>query len=284
MHPAIEAVLADQGVIRASAYPRLGSTLTRLKQAGVLDAPLPGVYVRAGEDSALVRLRAVCAWAGPSGVLHDRSAASIWLPELSGPVAFLAHPTLRSRPRVVVCRRQVPPEFVAERQGLRFASPSYSAVELAALDDGRTICEALRRGLADGDSLAAADAALRGSHGQVERSRVVAACTENPWSYAELRLQRILRQAGIADWVANRPLVLGGHQLRPDIRMRRRRLVIEFDGRAVHGADQFLADRERQNLLESAGYHVLRFGWEHLDQPEYVVTAVRDTLRHASPA
>ena len=280
----IEAVLADQGVIRAAAHPRLRSALTRSRQAGALDSPLPGVYVRAGDDSALGRLRAVCAWAGPSGVLHDRSAAGIWLPEESGAVALLAHPSLRSRPHVVVSRRMVPPEFVVEEQGLRFASPGYAAVELAATDDGRAICEALRRGLADPATLAAAEAALGGSHGQSERRRVVAACAQNPWSYAELRLQRILRDAGITDWVANRPIVLTGRELRPDIRMRRRRLVIEFDGRTFHGPDRFLADRERQNLLESAGYHVLRFGWEHLDQPEYVAATVRETLRHASPA
>lgn len=169
-------------------------------------------------------------------------------------------------------------------QGVRAASPSFAAVELAAHDDGRAICEALRRGLADPGSLADAEAALRGSHGQVERSKVVAGCVENPWSYAELRLHRILREAGVTDWVANRPLALGGRRLRPDVRLRARRLIIEFDGRTAHGPGEFLSDRERQNVFEAAGYHVLRFGWEHLDQPEYIVTTVREALRHAPPS
>jgi very-short-patch-repair endonuclease len=178
----------------------------------------------------------------------------------------------------------IPPEFVTSQGGVRFASPAYAAVELAGEDDGRALCEALRQGLADQSGIESAAACLAHTRGQVRRSVVVAQATGNPWSYAELRLQRILSEAGIRDWVANRPIRLAGHILRPDIRFRSRRLIVEFDGRATHdNSAQFLADRERINLLESGGYHVLRFGWEHLDQPEYVVKLVRACHLWASP-
>lgn len=195
-------------------------------------------------------------------------------------MVFLAHPSLRSRRGVVVSHRPIPQEFVGQEGGIRFAIPAYAAVELAATDDGRAVCECLRLKLADNDTLNLALAALSGSRGQAARRRTVAACGTNPWSYAELRLHRILLAAGITDWVANRPLRVSGALLWPDIRFRRAKLILEFDGRDVHDrSGQFLSDRERQNLLEAAGYRVLRFGWEHLDQPDYIVTMVRRALR-----
>lgn len=280
MHPAVEAELADHGVITVAAHPRLRSVLSRLHLAGVLANPLPGVYLPADDRSRLGWLRATTAWSSPHGVLHGRSAAALWLPRLDGPIAFLAHPSLRSRRGVVVSRCLVPPEFVESKRGIRFASPAYSAVELAAIDDGRAICECLRQKLADRDGIERALEALGGSDGQRIRRTVVKACAGNPWSYAELRLHRILRDAGITGWVANRPLRVLGTVVWPDVRFLRTRLVLEFDGRETHGRpDQFLSDRERQNLIEAADYRVLRFGWEHLDQPDYIAGIVRAALR-----
>ena len=285
VHPRIEAILAEHGVVTVAAHPRLESSLRRLTREGILDNPLPGVFAPRGEQDALAWLRAATAWSAPDGVLHGRSAACLWLPELAGPVAFVAHPTLRARRGVVVCRRLVPPEFVRATAGLRVASPAYAAVELAGLDDGRALCEALRLRLVDQPAIADALGAFTGAPGNALRRRATAACAHSPWSYAELRLHRILLEAGITGWVANAKLVIGGVLLYPDVRFRARLLVLEFDGRETHGSREgFLADRERWNLLEAAGYHVLRFGWEHLDQPDYVVTMVRRAFIAAPPA
>jgi very-short-patch-repair endonuclease len=284
MDTRISTLIAEQGFIAVADQPRLRWALSQLKAEGKLQTPLPGIYLPAGFSPG-AWLRAVSAWAAPLGVLNARTAASLWLPELVSPVAFVAHPSLRSRRGVAVSRRTVPCEFVNERDGIRFVTPAYAAVELAATDDGRAACEALRLRLADTDTLAAALACLRGSPGHTARRKAVAACAENPWSYAELRLHRILRQARVTDWVANRPLRLGDRQLWPDIRFKRRLLILEFDGRKVHNDPiQFLTDRERWNLFEAFGYHVLHFGWEHLDRPDYVVAATRAALRIAAPA
>lgn len=283
MDTRVEVTIAEQGYIAVADHPRLRSTLSKLRLAGKLVAPLPGIYLAPG-FSNLDWLRAVSAWAGPIGALHGRSAASLWCREYTSPVALVAHPGLAPRPGVQVSRRAVPRGFVRVRGGVRFASPAYAAVEMAASDDGRAICEALRLRLADQDELSLALGAQAGSTGQTIRRKVVIACAGNPWSYAELRLQRILASAGIGDWVANRPIMLGGRELRPDIRFRHRMLIVEFDGRETHdGPSRFLADRERLNLFEAHGYHVLRFGWEHLDQPDYVIAAVRAALRLAAP-
>jgi hypothetical protein len=284
MDTRIATLIAEQGFIAVADHPRLRWALSQRKADGELQTPLPGIYLPA-DFSPGAWLQAVSAWAAPLGVLNARTAASLWMPELISPVAFVAHPSLRSRRGVTVSRRTVPCEFVDERDGIRFATPAYAAVELAATDDGRAACEALRRRLADTDTLAAALASLRGSPGHSARRKAVAACAENPWSYAELRLHRILREARITDWVANRPLRLGGRELWPDIRFRKRLLILEFDGRKVHSDPvQFLTDRERWNLFAAFGYHLLHVGWEHLDRPDYVVAATRAALRIAAPA
>ena len=180
-------------------------------------------------------------------------------------------------------RRVVPPEQVTHAVGIRLASAAYAAAELASHDDGRAACEALRLGLASHSDLVAAAAALAGTRGQAERVRAIAACEDNPWSYAELRLHRILRSAGIKNWVANRPIRLGSRLLEPDVRFRHRRVIIEVDGRATHQRPgQFLLDRERQNEFAIAGYLVIRFTWEQLDDPDYVLRVVREVL-HGCP-
>jgi very-short-patch-repair endonuclease len=281
MDPRVAGLLADHGVVRAAAHPRLKSALVRLKAAGVLKTPLPGTYVMAADPSERTWLRAVCAWAGPLGVLHEGTAAGLWLAGASGQPAAVAHPTHKSRHRVIVTRRRVPDQFVQTADGLRFVTPSYAALELAAHDDGRAICEGLRRRLVTPLGLQEALVALAGTEGQAARRCVVRDCLGNPWSYGELRLHRILRTAGITGWVANANLWLGGELFHPDFLFPGQRVVVEFDGRTVH-AGQFLEDRERQNLLVSHGYLVIRFGWEHLDDPAYVVAVVRRTLTSAS--
>ncbi|MFT4109063.1 hypothetical protein [Propionicimonas sp.] len=282
MDTRIVGLLAGQGHIAVSEHPRLRWSLSQLKASGELLTPLPGIYLSPGFTTT-DWLKAVSTWSSPHGVLHAGSAASIWLPELTSPVAQLAHPSLRSRRNVEVTRRRIPPGFVMELPGLRLAAPAYAAAELAATDDGRAACEAIRLRLADSDNLLIALVALQGTVGQEARRKAVLACRTNPWSYAELRLHRILIGAGITDWVANRPLRLGDRLLWPDVRFRRRRLILEFDGRTVHNQpSQFLIDRGHWNLFEAFGYHMLHFGWEHLDEPAELVGIVRQAYRRAA--
>jgi hypothetical protein len=179
MHPAIPAILADVGAMKVADHTRFRSTLSRLAGTGVLENPLPGTYAPLIETEEQW-LRAVCAWAGPSGVIHAETAASLWLPGSEGRHTRLAHPTLRSRHRVLVHRKRIPPEFVRESGGIRYAPPAYVAVELAATDDGRAICQALRRRLATPAQLEAALAAMVGSRGQATRRCVVHDCLSNP--------------------------------------------------------------------------------------------------------
>lgn len=279
MHPEIAYILAENGAIATKQHPNLGSTLRRLHLHGDLDNPLPGVFVAPGQYHGVTRLRAVSLWSAPLGVLHERTAAGIWFPGIETPLVRLAHPTLRSRSRVHITRRQIPREFIRSAKGLRTASAAYVAAELAAFDDGRAATEVLRLKLATPDELRQATRTLAATVGHEQRTRVIAACADNPWSYAELRLHRILRETGITGWVANRPIRIGSQVFDPDIRFLKRRVIIEVDGRETHLLTrQFLLDRQRQNAFTVADFRVIRFTWEQLDDPAYVITVVRAVL------
>lgn len=277
MHPSLQQLLATDGVIRQRDHPRLASALSRARASGELTSPLPGVFVPA-QAGATSLLQAASAWSTPGGVIHRESAASLWLPDLRDPAVWLAHPTLRSRGGVHVTRRTIAAEWVAVIGGARFATPGYAAVELASEDAGRALCEALRQRLVRTDELPTVLASLAGTRDQAARRVVVHDAMRNPWSFGELQLHKVLSRAGISGWVANRPIRCAGVTVIPDIRFLNVKLVIEFDGRGVH-EQRFIADRERQNLLEAAGFRVIRFGWEHLDRADYIVTTVRAALR-----
>ena len=276
MNPTVEALFADHPAIAVSDQPRLRTTLWRLTRDGELASPLPGVLIRADDRTPFTRLAALCRWSRPRGVIHGSTAAEVWTQsELSVPLR-IAHPTLRSRAGVLVSRHLVPPEFVVTQRGIRLAAPAYLAAELATTDEGRLLSEFLRTGMALQSAVGQALGSFSRCPGQAGRRRALRSCEANPWSFAEVRLHRILHEGGITGWTGNATIRIAGQVYHPDVLFEEEWLVIEFDGRAAHtSASRFIGDRERQNLLVLAGYRVLRLAWEHLDDPEYVLTCVR---------
>lgn len=276
MNHLIAELLAASPALAVRDHPRQRTTVSRLCQAGELERRYPGVVVRAGDDSTLTALTAVLRWTDPLGVIHSGTAAQVWLQEQVTAPIDVAHPCLRSRGDAQVSHHVVPVEFVIRTHGLRLASPSYVAAQLAGADQGRLLSEFLRLELADQGEAQAALATFARSPGQAQRRRSMRDCEQNPWSLAEVRLHSILTGARISGWVANATIRLEGQLFHPDVLFEAERIVLEFDGRASHqSAEQFIRDRERQNLLVLAGYRVLRFTWEHLDDPAYVVNTVQ---------
>ncbi|MCG2798581.1 MAG: endonuclease domain-containing protein [Cellulomonas sp.] len=122
--------------------------------------------------------------------------------------------------------------------------------------------------------------------GNVARRRAAERLVSGAMSRAEDRLHELLHGAGITGWRAGVPLFehVGVHA-QADVYFEAVRLVVEVDGRRAHGADQFQADRTRQNALIAAGCVVLRYTWSDLqDRPVAVVDQIRSMLRSLSRA
>ena len=274
--------LLDQcdGVIRLRDHRPAARTVHRAAAVGVVTPILPGIYVSAERATAAsIRLRAACAWSS-TGVIHGRTAAELHLRQ---PVSLPIRLRARHRGEHVAPWLQVSVGRVANplvSGDFRVATAAHSSVELAATDGGEAIFEMLRRRVIVPADLADVRGEFAGTPGNRVRATVVAAAIDNPWSFGELRLHEVLRKARIAGWVANRPLRVGGQYVIPDVWFEQERLVLEFDGEAVHTThEQFEDDRRRQNLLVLGRCRVLRFTWEAVTRrPEDVVRTVRAAL------
>jgi very-short-patch-repair endonuclease len=122
-------------------------------------------------------------------------------------------------------------------------------------------------------------AASPGRPGNQIRRRILRRSRSLPWSQAERRFHEILDRHGITGWVANHAVRVGDADYLPDVAFRSRHLACEIDGYEHHSSRlAFTADRRRQNDLTVAGWTVLRFSWEMLNDEAAVVAAVRAAL------
>jgi very-short-patch-repair endonuclease len=87
----------------------------------------------------------------------------------------------------------------------------------------------------------------------------------------------LVRDAGLPAPFVNGLVV--GYEV--DFHWPSQRLIVEADGRSVHGTSAaFQRDRRRDLDLELAGWHVLRIGWRQItDHPDRVVALLRSRLR-----
>jgi very-short-patch-repair endonuclease len=113
--------------------------------------------------------------------------------------------------------------------------------------------------------------------------RSVLADYERP-AFTESELEelffRICRRAEIRRPLVNQWIVLEGATVRVDFLWREERLIVETDGRHVHGTRQaFEKDRLRDQRLLLAGYRVVRFTWRQLvDRPYEAANTVSRLL------
>jgi very-short-patch-repair endonuclease len=280
VHSQVKALLDADGVVLSREHPGLSSSLKRLCREGSLIRLGPGVFADPARMTPLLRLQALCR-SVPHGVLHCETAAALWLEEPVGsPLQLAVRCRVRPIPGVTTIIRTPPREQVKRYNDLPVASPAYCAAELAAKDDGRVATRMLRGRLTSVESLRLAGLTLAGTSGNAQRRRVLRALAANPWSHAERVLHELLSAAGIDGWIANHGLRLEGRWVIPDILFEDHRLVLEVDGYAHHRSTaDWQGDLDRQNVLVSAGYRVLRFTWVDLiERPTLVVKRVRRAI------
>lgn len=277
----------NNGVLRARDHRRSRVTFDRLVRTGALVRVLPGTFVDA---RLLTSRRTRCAAAlatYPGSLLWGSDAVAAVSGTLDespfsdrDPVRLVHAQSRYPAPGVTWTRRRVPAEHTSRVDGLRCPSARYLAAEAAARDEGALIERFLRGGRLEPTELPGVLPALAGTPRHQERCRIVRASVDNPWSGGERKLQELLRRNRITGWLANSELVIGGRRYFPDVLFEAARLVVEFDGYAVHAKPEvFESDRSRQNDLVIAGYRVLRYTWKQLnDEPGRSVAQLRTVL------
>ena len=283
----IERLIREHGYIAIADHPGLRHQLQYLQRRRLLRPLCPGHLVRAGtEDDPDLRIRVVSAW-HPDGVLLGAAAArASFAPDIAVPVIVMATTRKRRSPAGVrLVRWQVPDEHVAEHHGLRHTRPALTALDLARDDDGATIDEVLRRGLA---TLAHLHRALRATPyrlGNPVRRFLVDDSRDEPWSPAERLAHRILRAAGITGWSTNLRVSLpqGRHGF-IDIAFDHLGIAIEIDGHGHHGHTenraQFEQDRWKRSSIAADGWTVLQLTYRQLtEQLDWVLDVVSRTIQ-----
>ncbi|GAA1391287.1 hypothetical protein GCM10009599_09620 [Luteococcus peritonei] len=270
--------------MRRREHPLLVGALEWLQRQGEAVAVLPGVLVASGAAGELAaRVAAVRAW-DPDAVVTGLAAARLgYWPEASvGEVVVLTRRRPRPRPGFRFVRATVDPEHVTEVEGVRITSPTWTALWLAAQDEGRATDEALRALRTSPARLAEVLEDLRGRRGTRMRRFVVANSRERPWSPAERTMHQLLHRAGIGGWHGNWRIAVGGRAFYADIAFPEINLVLEFDGFESHSRREvFHADREKALLLMQEGWLVVRFSHTQLADPELFLGFVRQAIAMA---
>ena len=99
-------------------------------------------------------------------------------------------------------------------------------------------------------------------------------------SELEERFLTLCLNAGIRCPRVNEWIVLDGGAMRADFLWPEHSLIVETDGRRVHGSRRaFEHDRQRDQRLVLAGYRVVRFTWKQITgEPGRVVATVAGLL------
>jgi len=284
----LDALLDDQnGVLRRDQALAAGvgrSRVDDLVRRRRWDRILPNVYVVGGAaPSAAQRVRAAWLWGGPTSTIGG-AAAAFWLglhtaePEIIDVLKMTGSRLVA--PGYRVQRSTVHDPDWCWRDRIRVTTTARTCLDLArvAADDASE--EGLRRRLV---TVPLMQRSLpNGFHrrGQVAARTLVADLADGPWSKGETVAHRHLRAAGITGWVANLRVVVNGAIHFVDIAFEDVKLDLEIDGFETHGNRvAFVQDRRRQNRLIGAGWTILQFTWDDLQDPAAFAATVRRTLQ-----
>jgi very-short-patch-repair endonuclease/predicted transcriptional regulator of viral defense system len=211
---------------------------------------------------------------GPDAVLSHRSAAQLWglLGGSRGPTELTCPRALHSRPSIRLHRALLPADETTILDGIPVTEVARTLFDLAAIA-GREQAE-----------LAANEAEVRGLTSKLSVFQILerypsrrgsatvrrifdSGSAERGITRKELerRFKRLLEAADLPRPRHNADLAVGGRFFNVDCLWDKQRLIVELDGRAVHGTPRaFERDRERDRLLMTEGWRVVRVTWRQL--------------------
>jgi hypothetical protein len=236
---------------------------------------------------------------GPGTVLSHRSAGQALgiFPHYGIEIEVTRPRKFRHRDGIRAHQSVLPPDEIRVVDGIPVTSPPRTIFDLAALVKPRQLERAFNelevRGLTD--ALSAPDLLERypGRRGAAALRALLASGEPGGITRRELEegFVELLDAHGLPRPRLNATLSLRGRFFEVDCMWRRERLIVELDGRAVHGTRRaFEADRERDRILQAEGWRVTRVTWRQMKGDAAAVAAdLRRLLaasgpHHANPA
>lgn len=227
-------------------------------------SPLPGTFTP-HPDSWNIRLLAAALWGPKLAFAADAAAHLTWWPERMIVQAWMIGGQRKSPvPWLRVTQGALPRGCVLNRDIFNVVAAEISAIQMAA-ENPSIIFDAIRKGL-EPEALMQALEAMPRFKGRQELRKLLTKSGQRPYSPLELRAHEKLRASDIVGWRANCPIWIGTKRYEADIVIEGARLIIEFDGWRFHSSrEAFVNDRIRQNELTAAGWTVLRFTEQTID-------------------
>ena len=267
MHGDLELALHRHGVLSRRRHPHLIGRIDAAVKRGALVPLLPGTY--APERSFHTLVLAVADW-DPDAVFASATAARLsWWPEAR---AADVQASTRRLPRRVVAgtslsQTTLHDALVLDVGGLRLQHPAASTVDLTRQIGPAAIDEALRRRATSVTALRWALDRMPGRVGNPRIAQLISDSRSEPWSALERLGHLALRAAGIRGWRANHPIRVPWGVVYADIAFPVEMVVVELDGWEFHQSrTSFVADRRRDVALQQAGWTVLRFTVDSMDE------------------
>lgn len=226
---------------------------------------------------------------GPGAVLSHCSAGRCWglLSGFDGATVEVTRPGGHGvRLGIAMHRAALPPDERTTIEGVPVTTASRTIFDIAAGGDRRkaerAFHEAEVRGLTDDVSIPDLLGRYRAHPGAPLLRELLGigpdgGATINDFEglFADLVARHRLPRPRF-----NPDLVVGGRYFRPDCAWTEQKVIVELDGRAVHGTRRaFESDRERDRIFTAQGWRVVRVTWRQLTRtPEAVVRDLRRVL------
>jgi very-short-patch-repair endonuclease len=208
---------------------------------------------------------------GPGAVLSHRSAANLWgIHSSSGHgIDVTVSDQRRGRRGIEFHRASLPKDEVGAKNGIAVTSVPRTLFDLAALlrprQLGRAINEAEVLRLWDELSLEhlltryPGRAGSRAVRTALQRRKARAKLTR---SDLEVAFLEFVDETGLLEPETN--VLVEGYLV--DAVWREQRLVVELDGEGFHSSSEaFERDRERDRVLQAAGWRIVRITWKQLE-------------------
>lgn len=252
---------------------------------------VPGVYRLAGAPGGWnTRVWSALLAAGPGAVLAGRPAGRFH--RIDGVPAYerleVAVPSNR-RPRqragATVTRAPLTSRDVVRRSGIPVLTPARTVIDLARKEPldvaTRMIADAIRTGTAPEERIAEQIAAARGRDGFPRAKAAFALADPTLESVLEGELFALSGDAGLFVVPQFEVVQFGAFIARLDFAIEELRLGYEADGYSVHSLrPAFERDRERQALLQLAGWATLSFTATQIRQRPTWVQDVARRMEH----